>query len=398
MVPNSTSSAVPASLLLPQDFSLYIKWQKKYRQGADIGQVSDALEYYRFIKYRDAHVNGDLPLLVSDNPHMVSECGHTCHPSDVVITGLCPVCEVNAHLSFLHAITAAWDKAGGPRLRADHVKGKSYSLIRSRWHTERCRFQEMLDRFAIVADYEKAWEAKHLFEAAAARRTNCASTAIALAQEESRYPAIISPRAPPKQTKEKLAQAKKKVSFSQQVRTKNGKHFSTSATNLARGRPPHAFKRCSSSYQPGVHACPEGSEFINTSQMNDLITSISNSKIYITDDEDAFDRLQGEPSIFSDFVGHYEGILGLHKLSNNVFRVIKDLMAQGVQEKEEMECLIDESDRIAVLIDVETGGVLDVFLFDGVDGEAEDGCYEGSKRNKAEGPVDDWTCLRECMQ
>lgn len=168
--------------------------------------MRDALEYHCFPKHREALINHapSLPSTVqfpsppvsplSWKSHIATGCGHAYHPSDPIIVELCPVCEVSAHLSFLHAITVAWDKAGGPRLRPEpHRVGKFSNDLRAGWHTARLQLQEFLGLLDVLHEYQKAWELKHPLAAEKARRTNCASAAFKLAIEDSRYPAILNP-------------------------------------------------------------------------------------------------------------------------------------------------------------------------------------------------------------
>ncbi|KAJ4994104.1 hypothetical protein SVAN01_00581 [Stagonosporopsis vannaccii] len=243
---------VRASLLLPQDFSLYVKWQKGRCPDDDIGQVANSLDYFQFIKHRDAHINGNVPLPVADRPCAARECGHKLHPSDMIMNALCPVCEVKAHLSFLHAITVAWEEVGGPRLRpGTHIQSNSYNSLRNGWRTARSQLQELLDMFAVMVTYEEDWEAKHQCNVAAVWSTNCASAAIKLAQEESKYPARLSLGAMPKLEKRGGAQGKKQVAFSREIRIKDDQHVSTSATRFFRDRSRDAFCRYNSSCEPG---------------------------------------------------------------------------------------------------------------------------------------------------
>ncbi|KAF2633701.1 hypothetical protein BU25DRAFT_464915 [Macroventuria anomochaeta] len=328
MATKSTSTSPGASVLPPQDFLLLVKWQKEHAPGSDIGQVCDALEYYRFIKHRDALIGGNIPPPVPYRSHTASECGHAYHPSDISMNELCPVCEVAAHLSFLQAITVAWNKVGGPRLLPGiYVTKKSGVSLRAGWHMARLQLQELLDMFDILVMYEEDWEAKHPFEAAAARRTNCASAAIKLAQEESTYPAHLSP--PTTNTnKTKPIRAKKTVTFAAEVHTKDDGYISRSATRFTHDRPRNVYCRSSLTYEPGEHVCPANSEYIDTSQASLVCANISNLKIYITDDEGAFDGLQANPQFYGEFVGDHQGIVGLHERVDDISRLMHTFLTQ----------------------------------------------------------------------
>lgn len=405
MATKSASTSLRACLSLPQDFSLYVKWQKKYAPGSEIGQVCDALEYYRFIRYRDALINRSLPSsapspLHSPLPrksHIASECGRAHHPFDPVLAKLCPVCEVTSDLSFLYALTVTWEKADGPRLRpGPHVWSKSYAAIRSGWRTERLQFQEFLDMLDALFEYEKDWKLKHPFEVEAVRSTNSASAALNLALEESRYPALLTP-APAPTKKPKLFAKIGKVTFAPKVQTKHDDRISASEVKFIHDRPRYTCSRSSSAYEPGSHACPPDSEFLNSSGTKAEPGDIKNLKIFVTDDEDAFDNLQDEPQLFRDSVVEYQGLVGMHVLKDNVFDFLVGYMRQNRLAKEDLECLIDVADRMIVLVDEEMGGVVDVFLFDGSDENEEEEDDQRPEDKGKGGGNGNWTCLKECL-
>jgi hypothetical protein len=229
MATSADSSSLQASLILKEDFSLYVKWQLKRVPGSENGLIRDALEYHRFIKHREALINhSSLSPSASRLPsppasplswksHIATECGHAFHPSDPIIVELCPVCEITAHLSFLHAITVAWDKAGGPRLQPEsHRRGRFYNNILTGWHMARLHFQQLLDLLEILYEYQQVWERKHPLAAAKARRTNCASAALKLAMEDTRYPSLLT-SSPVSPKFGKLFPKSKKVTFASEV-------------------------------------------------------------------------------------------------------------------------------------------------------------------------------------
>ena len=379
-----TSKSVRAALLLPQDFSHYVNWQKLHVPGSEFGQIRDALEYYRFMKYRDTLLGANRPQYPPvSGTHTATECGHTIHPGDKIITELCPVCEVTAHLTFMHAITVAWNKAGGPRLLPGvHRPKKSYAQLHDDWHTARLQLQKLLERFAIAAVYEEDWNAKNPLQAAAARRTRCASAAIELAQMDSKYPARLSPPSL-EVVKAKPARRVRKVTFADEIQVKDKEGTFPAATIFAHYRRRHSYYRRSSAYRPGIHACPPGSEYIDTSQMNLLSANVSNLKIYITDDEEAF-----------DYTGDCQGIVGLHKLENEISQFIHDFMEQDEESQEELEDLVEDADRLIVLVD-EHDNLLDVNLINVNDKEDEADNGADGKGKGTESEI--WTCLRDCL-
>ncbi|KAF1932594.1 uncharacterized protein M421DRAFT_88975 [Didymella exigua CBS 183.55] len=283
------------------DFSFYIKWQKERALGSEIGQVRDALEYFRFIKYRDALISRTLPLsaysILPSPPstpcrhksHTTSDCGHVYCSSVPTLAELCPVCEVTAHLSFLHAIRVAQDKAGGPRLHpGPSVWGKSYGAIRTGWHS-----------------YEQTWELKHPFEVEAERRTNCASAAIELALEQSRYPALLSIALLPSK-KGRLVPKVNRVISVPKVQIKHYDQVFVSAIKFIRNHRRNTFARSSQTYESGEHACPPDFELLDTPGAKSDFGDINNLKIFVTDDEDAFDSIQENSHLFKDSVGEYK--------------------------------------------------------------------------------------------
>jgi hypothetical protein len=355
MTPNTTCAVQDAILLLPKDYSLFIQWQKK-QPKSELGKIHDALEYHLFIEHRDALISGEKSPPITYQSRMERSCGHTRHPSDKSTNELCPVCKVRAHLSFLDAITLARDRSGGSRLKPHSKHTISYKSgeLKKVWHTARLQLQELIGMLDVMTTYEEAWEATHPAEAAAARETKCASVALKLAQEDCMYPADLSPP---------VERTKKQVSFSPNVQIKDSETISTAITKFTPDRPRYLFSRSSSSYEPGDHACPYDSEFIDTSQaIYSTAADIGNLKVYVTDDEEAFDELQTDPQYFKDSVGEFQGIVDLHNLGIKIHQYILDDMAQ-----ENIEGLLKKADRMMVLVDDEMRGVMDIYLFNGSD-------------------------------
>jgi hypothetical protein len=341
MIPNTACAVQDAILLLPNDYSLFIQWQKKQPES-ELGKIRDALEYHLFIAHRDALISGEKSPLITNRSCTERNCGHTRHPSDRNTNGLCPVCEVRAHLSFLIAITLARDKSGG----------SNSGELKKVWHTAQLQLQELIEMLHIMTSWEEAWEATHPAEVAAARKTNCAFAALKLAQEDCMYPADLSPP---------VERTKKQVSFSPYVQIKDNETISTATTRFTPNRPQSLFARSSWKYEPGAHACPCDSEFIDTSQAIDSTAAdIGNLKIYVTDDEEAFDELKTDPQYFMEDIGDFQGIVGLHDLKDKIHQYILDDMAH-----ENIEELLEKADRMLVLVDDEMGGVVDIYLFNG---------------------------------
>jgi hypothetical protein len=353
MTPNTACAVQDAILLLPNDYSLLIQWQKK-QPKSELGKIHDALEYHLFIEHRDALISGEKSPPITDRSRTERNCGHTRHPSDRNTNGLCPVCEVRAHLSFLIAITLARDKSGGSRLKPHSKPTTSYKSgeLKKVWHTARLQLQELIKMLHVMTTWEEAWEATHPAEAAAARKTNCAFAALKLAQEDCTYPADLS---------SPVERTKKQVSFSPNVQIKDNETISTGITRFTPDRPRSLFSRSSWEYEPGDHACPCDSEFIDTSQAIDSTAAdVGNLKVYVTDDEEAFDELQTDPQYFMEDIGDFQGIVDLHDLKDKIHQYILDDMVH-----EDIERLIKKADRMLVLVDDEMRGVVDIYLFDG---------------------------------
>lgn len=91
------------------------------------------------------------------------------------------------------------------------------------------------------------------------------------------------------------------------------------------------------------------------------------------------------------------GCCGLHALKQDIFDAMVSFMKHtygGSWRKSDLECLVSDVDRMTVLIDEETEGVVVVFLFDGCDEDEED--HQSKKKGKGVASTD-WTCLRECL-
>jgi hypothetical protein len=395
-----TACVMDARILFPEDYSLFIMWQRKLRPESGIGQIHDALEYDLFIKHREVLISSATSPSITYQSHLERNCGHTHHPSDSILNELCPVCEVGVHLSFLNTLALAWNKSGGVRLRPQYERTVSlrYRKFRKGWHIARLQLQELLEMFVVMATYEEAWEATHPAEAGAARKTNSASAALKLAQEDCMYPARLSQSV--EQTKKQtLAQdAKKKVNFSRHVRIKHNDTISKAITKFTPDRPRYLFSRSSPAYEPGVYACPTGSEFIDTSHaVFTIATDFGNLKVYVTDDEEAFDLLQANPQYFKDSVGECQGIVDLHDSKIQIYQDIINDMAEDSNQEDSIVYLLREADRMVVLIDDDMGGVVDTFLFDGSDrGDLDDA--KSSRKEELAARKEDWTCLRKCLQ
>ena len=346
MTPNTPNTACviqDAKLLLSEDYSLFIQWQKTQPES-ELGKIHDALEYHLFIEHRDALISGEKSPPITYQSHMERSCGHARHPSDQNTNELCPVCIFRTHISFLDAIAFAWDKSGGSRLRP---QSKHTRELKKVWYTAILQLKDLTEMLDVMVTSEEAWEAAHPAEAAAARKTNCASAARKLTQEQCTYPTDLYKR--------------KQVSFSPNVQVKDNETISTAITRFTPDRPRYSFSRSRSGYEPGDHACPDDSEFIDTSHAIDSITAdIGNTKVYVTDDEEAFDEMQTDPPFFIDSVGEFQGIVDLHALKDKIHQyIIYDM------EHEDIEGLLKEADRMLVLVDGEMGGVVDIYLFNG---------------------------------
>jgi hypothetical protein len=187
-----------------------------------------------------------------------------------------------------------------------------------------------------------------------------------------------------------MSKKKKKVTFTPEAQTKDDEGTYLSATKLSRQRPQRRLLRSSPIYTPGPHACPPNSSYVDTSQFNFMPTDISNPKLFISDDDEAFSYVQIHSH---DLIGEQQGIVGLHPLANQVFDFVQDYIAQSEGAKEELKGLIEKADIMVVLINE----VEDVnLLFSDISDEEEDNTKDEDEHDKG---IDNegWTCLRECL-
>lgn len=215
--------------------------------------------------------------------------------------------------------------------------------------------------------------------------------------KNTRYPALLtsSPIAP---KYGKLFPKSKKVAFASEVQIKHDDHTFISAIQDVRDRTRDIYFRPSKTYKPGDHACPPDSIFLDTSGTIKEPGDINNVKIFVTDDQDAFRSLQVDVKALKDSVGEYQGLVGMHALKRDIFACMVAFMKMTYGDswtKEDLVGLMSKVDRITVLIDEETGGVVDIFPLDGSD---EDDAARQSKKKKGKAVASgDWTCLKECL-
>ncbi|KAF2133480.1 hypothetical protein P153DRAFT_308370, partial [Dothidotthia symphoricarpi CBS 119687] len=125
--------------------------------------------------------------------HIAAQCGHTLHPSDAMIGGYCPVCDVRICLEFLDVIAKAFQKEGGPwPARLGDRRPVSYFTLRQGWHMARLQLEITVTKLEAAVDHETAWEAQNPLEADAIQDVNSARKAVQLAITEHRYPASIT--------------------------------------------------------------------------------------------------------------------------------------------------------------------------------------------------------------
>jgi hypothetical protein len=113
------------------------------------------------------------------------------------------------------------------------------------------------------------------------------------------------------------------MSFAEEIQIKNEERVFLTATKFTNYRLRSRYFRPSPACQRGIRACPPESGYIDTSQM---MANVRNLKICITDNEDAFNRLQANPYIYSEFVGDYQGVIGSHELNDDIFAFMADFM------------------------------------------------------------------------
>ncbi|KAF9740343.1 hypothetical protein PMIN02_008041 [Paraphaeosphaeria minitans] len=290
----------------------FIAWQKK--QSVKVSpvkkHVSGAEEYHWYIKRNRA---------TSTEPFSISslaaffmrtmlepkqpECGHKLHPSAPVET-FCPICQVDHCISFLDAISEAWESAGGPFRDNYEPKSYSYGYINLRLAWRAARF-ELIN---LVAKLEKQAVIEN-------RMDSYAPPADTLNGPDDPPPTFYGAEA---------ALARYRLAYKYPVvdapwKTENGWHIPGSSPkqkkevhfddDLVDGstRNQGSFNRKHPAYVRGLHAVSPGSQFENTTCTKDIEILVAQSKIFFTD-KLGFKAYAENPRHWPEF----EGIAGCH--------------------------------------------------------------------------------------
>jgi hypothetical protein len=131
-IPSSIARYIPAALLFSQkDIQYFIEWEKETRPTYLPGQVQDSIEYCEFLKDQRGNVaieKLERSKALAQNKSPAKKCGYSLHPCDIIMSGYCPVCQVEMCLTFLKALAKVFQKCGGPWPQ-DKIK-REYLLVR----------------------------------------------------------------------------------------------------------------------------------------------------------------------------------------------------------------------------------------------------------------------------
>ncbi|CAO2658194.1 Nn.00g059170.m01.CDS01 [Neocucurbitaria sp. VM-36] len=295
------------------------------------------------------------------------------------MAGYCPTCEVKMSLTFLDAIAKAFQEAGGPWYDKGVTK-EAYLHLRRGWHLARLQLQETVDVIKVSVAYEAQWEAEHPDEVAAAQKANTSTKAVQMAEMEQKYPAVVSVVL--------ASEAMRKLSKAS-IRPKERKSIKkvtfVPGTNFKPSRHSAKYHRGSRCYQPGVHTCKPGTEWLNVSRCGSIPADLCNLKIFVTTSHDEFDKLDRDATLRP---GQMQGLVGSHpgaKVISDFTQKFQELRDGGTEELVQM---VKHADAMIVL--VEGDNVLDVYLSHSNDIEDEDGEEDVVDQSR-------WTCLKEIM-
>jgi len=401
VIMDSCAKFVPARFILAaEEVPLFIEWQQQhYSHMEQPGNFRYASDYYHFTHRHDQVPSGTTN---SDDPRISTqristECGHLIHPSDTRTSTYCPVCRVTMELEFLNVIADAYNEAGGPFPARDVDADRHQSLCRG-WHMARRDHEKTLSEHRQAMKHELAWEAQNPSSTGAARKTNTSAKAVRLADLERKYPAVVCESPPPalrKGTKRRLGEpvAKRKVSFAQtaQCRRAPDDQFSMNI-NSEPSRERAAFRRNSSYYEPGIHAAPEQSEWVDTSHYSFDMESanLCNNKVFVTTSREDFDEVEEDLLLQP---GELQGVIGNHPAHQLFVQYLRQWAQSRVEKgkngKEELKNLIQDSDSLIALVSGDD--LLDVRLARSLHVEEEH--YSDADEVNS----DRWTCFRECI-
>jgi hypothetical protein len=221
----------------------------------------------------------DFFLFQSPNPPEAQRpCKHVRHPANRTQTFVrhCPECMFSIHLQFLDIISSklAAERAlclSDPKSSAGI--GTRYHRIKGAWIYARATLANYVRLLDLLAAREHSWEARH--SRYISPETNSATKALQVAASASQcflkthnettanpdHSTGISPKPMPKATK--------RVTFA----GNNNQPISS--------RPRQTYCRSNKAYNPGKHACPPRSEWLNTSALHEWRASIAQCKLFI---------------------------------------------------------------------------------------------------------------------
>lgn len=374
----SVAPFVPADLILdPKHVPLFHEWQGSQVQSDQKGMIRNAEEYFRFLqhlKVEDGPTSQPISVTLPDTLRAV-RCGHELHPSIHHAVHYCPVCEVRMSLTFLDAIAEALQNAGGPWHKPGSTKPEK-PILRECWHMARLDLQELVESLEVSAELEIQWETFNSHQSPVARRLKTATKAVRIAVMEQKYPAMVYK---PQQAGNKRKVADIDESPAQQVKKKRVTFASD--IDFEPGRDSTMYCRKSKHYKPGIHACEDSQEWLNTSQCGLNHPDFCNLKLFLTYSQADFDSLDDNTL---GRTGEYQCLLSGHPDFEAISSyVAADTLKLGMVET--LANLVGFSDAITVLFS-DDHTVLDFHLSDSADFEDFDDEEEVVDQNR-------WTCL-----
>lgn len=358
--------------------------------GSLPGIVRNATEYCEFLAHRRSiEENKKLKRgnIRARERHPANMCEHGLHPSDIITSGYCPVCEVEMCLIFLDALAQIFQKSGGPWQQARICN--EYVLVRQCWHMARYQLVKLVEILECSQKYEEAWEKQHPSDVGCMWTTNSSSKGIRIAQMRTKYPAVPTdaiPRPAVKQNTSSFDRARAKV-----AKSRVKKHVTFTPDTITWPTRSNAYfcrnPTQRQSYRPGKHAAPLGLEWIDTSRISSSISDLLNLKVFATYLQAEFDALVADSSLRPP--SPYQGILTLHPCIRPISAFANQFLQGTETAREEMLELISVADALIVLIG-EGDVVFDMHLSvsDGI--EDEDG-YGDDEVDQTR-----WTCWSEC--
>ena len=284
----------------PRELKLYKRWQCLHTnvKPSEQGYIPTAGEYEDFqqwLKRQDSGYFSDIfddischiappcseAKATTQNSPVASICQHTMHPIAAgQLQSRCPVCTIDIHVRYMHALSQALKSAGGHAPSCTLTSSEHQDAIYNAWCKGKVGALRELSKIEDMADQEAAWSARHPDGECADLQT--ATKALELYWTETTGRVEDQPR-PKKQST---------VVFAQD-------------TDFEPGRPNAYFHRRSPRYEPGKYTVEheEHEEDLISEDSEDYshakVYHVSDTEAPITElsEEDEYESLQNIDSI-----------------------------------------------------------------------------------------------------